>query len=172
WPEDEPLVEDVNMNAFRDELANALFHGVPANTNRHSEADQDSSRTSALPPNPPRQSKSHPQRHTPDQIAQHGHGKGEKGRRAHPGRNRRRLVPLLRLLLLPHLPLFHGRAQVAVDSPGTRCEIYWVVVVWSALLRSGLRLPGSRRERAWAVKSDGKAGSLREFLLRRTALSV
>jgi hypothetical protein len=28
WPEDEPLVEDVNMNAFRDELAHALFHGV------------------------------------------------------------------------------------------------------------------------------------------------
>ncbi|WVZ86523.1 hypothetical protein U9M48_033285 [Paspalum notatum var. saurae] len=26
WPEDEPLVEDVNMNAFRDELAHALFH--------------------------------------------------------------------------------------------------------------------------------------------------
>ena len=28
WPEDEPLVEDVNMNAFRDDLAHALFHGV------------------------------------------------------------------------------------------------------------------------------------------------
>jgi hypothetical protein len=28
WPEDEPLVEDVNMNAFRDELAHALFHRV------------------------------------------------------------------------------------------------------------------------------------------------
>jgi len=28
WPEDEPLVEDINMNAFRDELAHALFHGV------------------------------------------------------------------------------------------------------------------------------------------------
>ncbi|KAM3364275.1 hypothetical protein ACQJBY_014556 [Aegilops geniculata] len=28
WPEDEPLVEDVDMNAFRDELAHALFHGV------------------------------------------------------------------------------------------------------------------------------------------------
>jgi len=27
WPEDEPLVEDVNMNAFRDELAHALFYG-------------------------------------------------------------------------------------------------------------------------------------------------
>ena len=28
WPEDEPLVEDINMNAFRDELAHALFYGV------------------------------------------------------------------------------------------------------------------------------------------------
>jgi hypothetical protein len=28
WPEDEPLVEDVNMNAFCDELAHALFYGV------------------------------------------------------------------------------------------------------------------------------------------------
>lgn len=28
WPEDEPLVEDIDMNAFRDELAHALFHGV------------------------------------------------------------------------------------------------------------------------------------------------
>jgi hypothetical protein len=28
WPEDEPLVEDVNMNVFRDELAHALFHRV------------------------------------------------------------------------------------------------------------------------------------------------
>jgi hypothetical protein len=28
WPEDEPFVEDVNMNAFRDELAHALFHRV------------------------------------------------------------------------------------------------------------------------------------------------
>ena len=28
WPKDEPLVEDVNMNAFRDELTHALFHGV------------------------------------------------------------------------------------------------------------------------------------------------
>ncbi|KAE8776743.1 transposon protein, putative, CACTA, En/Spm sub-class [Hordeum vulgare] len=28
WPEDETLVEDVNMNAFCDELAHALFHGV------------------------------------------------------------------------------------------------------------------------------------------------
>jgi hypothetical protein len=26
WPNDEPLVEDANMNAFRDELAIALFH--------------------------------------------------------------------------------------------------------------------------------------------------
>lgn len=28
WPEDEPLAEDTNMNAFRDELANALFNGL------------------------------------------------------------------------------------------------------------------------------------------------
>ena len=28
WPEDEPLVEDTNMNEFRDELAHALFYGV------------------------------------------------------------------------------------------------------------------------------------------------
>jgi hypothetical protein len=28
WPEDEPLVEYINMNAFRDELADALFNGV------------------------------------------------------------------------------------------------------------------------------------------------
>jgi hypothetical protein len=28
WPEDEPLVEDSNMNNFRDELAHALFHGL------------------------------------------------------------------------------------------------------------------------------------------------
>jgi hypothetical protein len=28
WPEDEPLVEDMNMNAFCDELAHALFYGV------------------------------------------------------------------------------------------------------------------------------------------------
>jgi hypothetical protein len=27
-PEDEPFVDDVNMNAFRDELAHALFHRV------------------------------------------------------------------------------------------------------------------------------------------------
>jgi hypothetical protein len=26
WPNDEPLVEDANMNAFRDELASALFN--------------------------------------------------------------------------------------------------------------------------------------------------
>jgi hypothetical protein len=26
WPNDEPLVEDANMNAFRDEIASALFH--------------------------------------------------------------------------------------------------------------------------------------------------
>jgi hypothetical protein len=26
WPNDEPLVEDANINAFRDELANALFN--------------------------------------------------------------------------------------------------------------------------------------------------
>ena len=25
WPEDEPLIEDINMNAFRDQLAGALF---------------------------------------------------------------------------------------------------------------------------------------------------
>ena len=28
WAEDEPLVEDIHMNAFRDELAHALFHRV------------------------------------------------------------------------------------------------------------------------------------------------
>ncbi|CAO2190962.1 unnamed protein product [Urochloa humidicola] len=28
WPEDEPLTEDVNMNAFRDQLAYDLFNGV------------------------------------------------------------------------------------------------------------------------------------------------
>ena len=28
WPEDEPLVEDTNMNEFGDELAHALFYGV------------------------------------------------------------------------------------------------------------------------------------------------
>lgn len=28
WPQDEPVVEDVNMNVFRDQLANALFNGV------------------------------------------------------------------------------------------------------------------------------------------------
>nr|AAU89188.1 transposon protein, putative, CACTA, En/Spm sub-class [Oryza sativa Japonica Group]ABF97886.1 transposon protein, putative, CACTA, En/Spm sub-class [Oryza sativa Japonica Group] len=28
WPADEPLVEDAHMNAFRDELAQALFYGV------------------------------------------------------------------------------------------------------------------------------------------------
>ena len=28
WPEDEPLLEDTNMNAFRDELVHALFSGV------------------------------------------------------------------------------------------------------------------------------------------------
>jgi len=26
WPEDEPLDEDINMNAFRDQLAGALFN--------------------------------------------------------------------------------------------------------------------------------------------------
>jgi hypothetical protein len=26
WPNDEPLVEDDTMNAFRDELASALFY--------------------------------------------------------------------------------------------------------------------------------------------------
>ncbi|XP_048536130.1 protein ALP1-like isoform X4 [Triticum urartu] len=28
WPEDEPLVKDIDMNDFRDELAHTLFHGV------------------------------------------------------------------------------------------------------------------------------------------------
>jgi len=28
WPEDEPLVEDSNMNEFRDELAHDLFYGL------------------------------------------------------------------------------------------------------------------------------------------------
>ena len=28
WPEDEPLVEDSNMNGFHDELAYNLFHGL------------------------------------------------------------------------------------------------------------------------------------------------
>jgi hypothetical protein len=28
WSEDEPLVEDSNMNFFRDDLANALFNGL------------------------------------------------------------------------------------------------------------------------------------------------
>jgi len=28
WPEDEPLVEDTNMNAFCDELVHALFSGM------------------------------------------------------------------------------------------------------------------------------------------------
>ena len=28
WPEDESLVEDSNMNDFRDELAHALFYGM------------------------------------------------------------------------------------------------------------------------------------------------
>jgi len=28
WPEDEPLVEDTNMNEFCDELAHALFYGA------------------------------------------------------------------------------------------------------------------------------------------------
>ena len=28
WPEDEPLVEDSNMNEFRDELAHYLFYGL------------------------------------------------------------------------------------------------------------------------------------------------
>jgi len=28
WPEDEPLVEDTNMNDFRNELAHALFYGA------------------------------------------------------------------------------------------------------------------------------------------------
>ncbi|KAG8070376.1 hypothetical protein GUJ93_ZPchr0006g41231 [Zizania palustris] len=28
WPQDEPLVEDLNMNTFRDELAQALFNAV------------------------------------------------------------------------------------------------------------------------------------------------
>jgi len=28
WSEDEPFVEDINMNAFRDELADTLFNGV------------------------------------------------------------------------------------------------------------------------------------------------
>jgi len=27
WPEDEPLIEDNNMNAFREELAHALYYG-------------------------------------------------------------------------------------------------------------------------------------------------
>ena len=28
WSEDEPLIEDVNMNVFRDQLAYDLFNGV------------------------------------------------------------------------------------------------------------------------------------------------
>ena len=28
WPEDEPFIEDVNMNVFRDQLAYDLFNGV------------------------------------------------------------------------------------------------------------------------------------------------
>ena len=28
WQEDKPLIEDTNMNAFREELAYALFHGL------------------------------------------------------------------------------------------------------------------------------------------------
>jgi hypothetical protein len=28
WSEDEPLVEDSNMNDFRDKLAHSLFHGL------------------------------------------------------------------------------------------------------------------------------------------------
>ena len=28
WPEDEPFIEDVSMNAFRDQLAYDLFNGV------------------------------------------------------------------------------------------------------------------------------------------------
>jgi hypothetical protein len=28
WLEDEPLVEDANMNTFRDDLAHDLFYGV------------------------------------------------------------------------------------------------------------------------------------------------
>jgi hypothetical protein len=28
WPSEEPLVEDVNMNAFCDQLAHVLFRGV------------------------------------------------------------------------------------------------------------------------------------------------
>ena len=28
WPEDEPLIQDVNMNAFQDQLAYDLFNGV------------------------------------------------------------------------------------------------------------------------------------------------
>ena len=28
WPSDEPIVDNISMNTYRDEMAHALFHGL------------------------------------------------------------------------------------------------------------------------------------------------